>query len=85
MLVPPTWVTLHHLAAMESVAQALEQQQARRARSSTRPSSAARALDSTRRQRPASPLWAGDEAYPGSRAPAGARHRLTTSGPALGF
>lgn len=79
-LVPPTWVTLHHLAQLDSMAQALEQIR-----------NADPVIYETQlllrepwiKQKdnaPASLLWAGDEAYPGSTAPAGARHRLTMAG-----
>ncbi|POH72050.1 NUDIX hydrolase [Arthrobacter glacialis] len=79
-LVPPTWVTLHHLARMESVAQALEQGR------STAPFIYETQLlipepwIRPTGHGPAGLLWAGDEAYPGARDPAGARHRLTMTG-----
>ncbi|MHA7306752.1 NUDIX hydrolase [Arthrobacter sp. TMN-49] len=80
MLVPPTWVTLHHLARMESVAQALEQsRQAAPFVYETQlllPEPGVQPAGGG----PAALLWAGDEAYPGSKAPAGARHRLVMTG-----
>ncbi|MEO8221745.1 MAG: NUDIX hydrolase [Specibacter sp.] len=79
-LVPPTWVTLHHLAGLESVAQAME-----------RSTHTAPLIYETQlllpepwhkptATAPAALLWAGDEAYPGAKAHAGARHRLTMTG-----
>ena len=84
-LVPPTWVTLHNLATMESTAQALAD-----ARSNTpfaynthllMPDAGsvpgATALPDILGVRPAGVLWEGDEAYPGPAARPGARHRLS--------
>lgn len=88
-LVAPTWVTLHNLGTMGSAAQALEQ--AREGspfvynshllmpNTNVDPSDAdptdAEAIDAG----PVGVVWAGDAAYPGSKEPAGARHRLTTT------
>lgn len=79
-LVPPTWVTLHYLAAMESTAQALEL-----ARDSEPFTYNTHLLQPDTGAPPAGVVWAGDEAYPEApgEQPAnngprpGARHRLT--------
>lgn len=82
-LIPPTWVTLHHLSAMESTAQALAA-----ARTGTP------FIYQTRLLGDRGVMWAGDEdhqapepheaALPLGGVPAGgvpgARHRLTTAG-----
>lgn len=69
-LIPPTWVTLHHLAAMDSTAQALA-----RARAATPFSYQTRLLGDR------GLIWRGDEAYPDPAGAAGngARHRLLTA------
>lgn len=71
ILVPPTWVTLHHLAAMESTAQALA------VAGAAEPFAyQTHILDGS------GVMWAGDEAYPEPAVAGvkGARHRLTTTG-----
>ncbi|WP_343318309.1 NUDIX hydrolase [Arthrobacter sp. TMP15] len=83
ILVPPTWVTLHNLLGLESTEQAVEQ-----SRKATpfiynthllTPSNgeAASTLAGFGAGAAAGVLWDGDEEYPESKAPAGARHRLT--------
>ena len=74
-LIPPTWVTLHKLAAAGSVEQALAD-----ARHATPFAYNSHWLMPAGGTRPAGVMWAGDAAYPGSQATAGARHRLTTTG-----
>lgn len=71
LLVPPTWVTLHNLAEMESTAHAL---------------AASRAAEpftyQTHLLDGSGVIWAGDEAYPDPAQAGvnGARHRLTMAG-----
>ncbi|WP_164520453.1 hypothetical protein [Specibacter cremeus] len=80
LLVPPTWVTLHHLAGSATVARAL----AAAAAGPVVDYLSYQLTDDVgphgRRER-AVVVWAGDEAYPpgGRQAPAGGRHRLDTS------
>lgn len=69
VLVPPTWVTLHNLAAMESTAQALAA-----ARAAEPIAYRTHLLDGS------GVMWAGDEAYPDPPGGNGARHRLTMTG-----
>ena len=80
-LIPPTWVTLHQLAAAGSVEQALAD-----ARAATpfaynthwlKPDAGAPARDIPSHGAPAGVVWEGDAAYPGAQVPASARHRLT--------
>lgn len=76
-LVAPTWVTLHNLDGVASVADALA---GARAGGTTRYNS--HLLLSETGSRPHGVLWAGDEDYPASDgvgAVPGARHRLITS------
>ena len=76
-LVAPTWVTLHNLDGVASVADALA---GARAGGATRYNS--HLLLSETGSRPDGVLWAGDEDYPdadGVGAVPGARHRLITS------
>lgn len=71
VLVPPTWVTLHNLAGMESTAQALA------AAGAAEPFAyRTHLLDGS------GVMWAGDEAYPepAEAGVKGARHRLTMTG-----
>ncbi len=80
-LVPPTWVTLHHLAAMESTEQALE-----KTRNAEPFDYQTHLLQPDPNTGPVGLLWNGDEAYP--QAPGrhsnagqpGARHRLNLTG-----
>lgn len=69
-LIPPTWVTLHHLAAMGSTAQALA------AAKGSAPFAYQTQLLGER-----GVMWQGDEAYPDPAAAGGpgARHRLLTA------
>ena len=73
-LVAPTWVTLRHLGTMGSARQALAH-----ARNSGPLVYNSELLQTDAASEPAGVVWAGDSAYPGSQAPAGARHRLTTT------
>lgn len=70
-LVPPTWVTLHNLAGMESTAQALAAAGAAQPFAYRTHLLAGSGL-----------MWAGDEAYPepADAGVKGARHRLTMTG-----
>ncbi|MGP9503579.1 NUDIX hydrolase [Specibacter sp. AOP5-B1-6] len=81
-LVPPTWVTLHHLVGAASVAQALAEAGA--GSPFLYNTHLLMPRDGTR---PIGVMWAGDEAYPategaatGTKTGPGARHRLTISG-----
>ncbi|WP_425860210.1 NUDIX hydrolase [Arthrobacter sp. TWP1-1] len=79
MLLPPTWVTLHHLAALKTVSQALATAKASEPFAYNThvlmPDGAA-AVDA----RPSGVMWSGDTAYPGpSHVSPRARHRLTTT------
>ncbi len=79
-LIPPTWVTLHHLARVESTAQALAQ-----ARQAEPFAYETYLLQPDPNASPMGVLWAGDEAYPAAHGrhstagQPGARHRLTLS------
>jgi len=75
-LAPPTWVTLHRLAAHRSVDEALD---AAAAREPDR--YASRIVQLPEGDRPLVLAWAGDAAYEGADADApGPRHRLVMSG-----
>lgn len=83
LLVPPTWVTLHHLRPFESVDDALQaarNHEAVKYLSYLLPDNSNGELTGPRTAGGGGiAVWAGDEAYPGGgdSAPAGGRHRLT--------
>ncbi|SEF03115.1 8-oxo-dGTP pyrophosphatase MutT, NUDIX family [Arthrobacter alpinus] len=79
MLVPPTWVTLHHLAGLDNVSQALADTKANKPfeyETHLLPSDSGTAAESPLR----GVMWPGDGAYPSLQHTApGARHRLLTA------
>lgn len=76
-LVPPTWVTLHHLTAMNTVSQALATAKASRPFEYNTHILMPDGADA----RPSGVMWSGDAAYPApSHVRPGARHRLTMTG-----